>query len=388
MSTTPYMGLVLPTPTVTAGPAYATQNNTAFGTIDSHDHSTGKGVQVRTAGLAIDADLTMGNYNLTNIRAARMTNNGAALALPADLTCLYAAGGNLYYNNSTGQQIQLTAGGALNASSIGGIGGDYATSTASVFYTSSTTLFTFNQDTNNRALMDQGATTIRAAGVSTNGVTLKAPAGLAASYEVTLPTAVPSATAAVTMTSAGVLSTVVGGWVPTGVMLDFGGSAAPTGYLLCDGSAVSRSTYAALFAVIGTTFGAGDGSTTFAVPDFRRRVAVGSGGTSIGSLANTTGSTGGSEEVTLTAAQSGLPSHTHTASQAAHTHLATVGGNGADNQASTRAWSVNGSGSYFNSQQMTNATPAITVDAVSSAAAASAHNNLQPSLVVTKIIKT
>jgi len=388
MSTTPYMGLVLPTPTVTPGPTYATQNNTAFGTIDSHDHSSGKGVQVRTAGLAIDADLTMGNYNLTNVRATRMTNNGSALSLPADLTCLYAAGGNLYYNNATGQQIQITAGGALNASSIGGIGGDYATSTASVFYTSATTLFTFNQDTNNRALMDQGATTIRAAGVSTNGVTIKAPAGLAASYEMTMPTAVPSATAAVTMSSSGALATVVGGWMPTGVMLDYGGSSAPTGYLLCDGSAVSRTTYAALFAVIGTTFGAGDGSTTFAVPDFRRRVAVGSGGTGTGTLGNATGNTGGAESVQLTAAESGLVGHTHTASQASHTHLASVGGNGADNQASTRAWSVNGSGSYFNSQQMTTQQPAVTVDAVSSATAASAHNNLQPSLVVTKIIKT
>jgi len=92
--------------------------------------------------------------------------------------------------------------------------------------------------------------------------------------------------------------------------------------------------------------------------------------------------------VTLTASESGLVGHTHTASQPSHSHLASVGGNGADNQASTRAWSVNGSGSYFNSQQMTTAQPAITVDAVSSATASSAHNNLQPSLVVTKIIKT
>ena len=56
--------------------------------------------------------------------------------------------------------------------------------------------------------------------------------------------------------------------VPTGTVLPFGGSAAPSGYLLCNGSTVSRTTYADLFAVIGTTYGDGDGSTTFALPNY------------------------------------------------------------------------------------------------------------------------
>lgn len=64
---------------------------------------------------------------------------------------------------------------------------------------------------------------------------------------------------------------------PAGVIVDYGGAAAPTGWLLCDGSAVSRTTYADLFAAIGTQYGAGDGSTTFNVPDFRGRVSVGLG---------------------------------------------------------------------------------------------------------------
>ena len=62
---------------------------------------------------------------------------------------------------------------------------------------------------------------------------------------------------------------------PIGAIFPFGGTSAPSGYLLCDGSAVSRSDYAALFAVIGTSFGAGDGSTTFNVPDLRESVPVG-----------------------------------------------------------------------------------------------------------------
>jgi phage-related tail fiber protein len=57
--------------------------------------------------------------------------------------------------------------------------------------------------------------------------------------------------------------------IPTGQIIHVALSSAPTGYLKANGAAVSRSTYAALFAAIGTTFGAGDGSTTFNVPDLR-----------------------------------------------------------------------------------------------------------------------
>lgn len=60
--------------------------------------------------------------------------------------------------------------------------------------------------------------------------------------------------------------------MPTGSILPFGGSAAPTGFLLCDGSAVSRTTYATLFAVIGTTYGSGDGTTTFNLPQLENLV--------------------------------------------------------------------------------------------------------------------
>jgi microcystin-dependent protein len=73
----------------------------------------------------------------------------------------------------------------------------------------------------------------------------------------------------------------------TGTVLDFAGAVAPAGWLLCDGSSVSRTTYANLFAVIGITHGSGDGSTTFSLPDGRGRVIAGKGdmgGTSAGRL--------------------------------------------------------------------------------------------------------
>jgi microcystin-dependent protein len=72
--------------------------------------------------------------------------------------------------------------------------------------------------------------------------------------------------------------------VPSGSITAFAGSSAPSGWLLCDGSAVSRATYAALFAAIDTTFGAGDGSTTFNLPDARGKNPVGAGS---GSLSDT-----------------------------------------------------------------------------------------------------
>jgi microcystin-dependent protein len=80
---------------------------------------------------------------------------------------------------------------------------------------------------------------------------------------------------------------------PAGTVVPFAGSSAPTGYLLADGSAVSRTTYASLFAVVGTTYGVGDGSTTFNLPDLRGRAPVGlnSSNTDVNALANNEGAT-------------------------------------------------------------------------------------------------
>jgi len=72
-----------------------------------------------------------------------------------------------------------------------------------------------------------------------------------------------------------------------GSIIMFGGSTAPEGWLICDGSAISRTTYSRLFNVIGTTFGAGDGSTTFNLPNLQNRFPMGKSGT------KPLGSTGG-----------------------------------------------------------------------------------------------
>jgi microcystin-dependent protein len=85
--------------------------------------------------------------------------------------------------------------------------------------------------------------------------------------------------------------------VPAGSIIAWSGSSAPSGYLLCDGTAVSRTTYAALFAIAGTGYGVGDGSSTFNVPDLRDRLPLGKG-TNNGTLGTQTGSMSASSVVT------------------------------------------------------------------------------------------
>jgi len=104
--------------------------------------------------------------------------------------------------------------------------------------------------------------------------------------------------------------------IPTATIVPWSDSSVPSGFLECDGSAVSRSTYADLFAIIGTTYGSGDGSTTFDLPDLQDNVAVGKSGTK--NLASTGGANtvsatgnvgGGTANATLSEAQ--LASHDH-----------------------------------------------------------------------------
>ena len=171
---------------------------------------------------------------------------------------------------------------------------------------------------------------------------------------------------------------------PTGSILMFGGSSAPTGYLICDGSAVSRSTYAALFTALSTTYGTGDGSTTFNLPDLRGRAPVGVGTGTGGGASGTGTPTGGSgltavslgtwkgeETHTLTGPESGIASHTHTVN-------ASSGGGGVTSVLQATGMTVT-----------TSASPsAYTTPATGPTNAASAHNTIQPVMGVNFIIKT
>lgn len=191
---------------------------------------------------------------------------------------------------------------------------------------------------------------------------------------------------------------------PVGMVVDYAGLIAPTSWLFLYGQAVSRITYAALFAVIGTTYGAGDGSTTFNLPDARGRVIAGQddmGGTSANRLTGLSGgvdgdvlgAAGGVETHTLTTAQ--LAAHTHTgttSSGGAHTHTidydGAFGGNPV-NRANDPRWD-------WGDQSTTNtANNAVTQSGgthshtftTASSGSDGAHNNVQPTLVLNKIIK-
>lgn len=283
MPTTPNMSMLLPIPTVTPGPTYASENNDAFEVVDQHDHTTGKGIPVPSNGININNDLPYNGFNASSLRSTQFQSQASPLSLPGDITCLYVSQGNLYYNNQIGQQVRITSGATLDASTIGGIGGDYVGSGALEFYTSLNRTFTFWSATNVPANLDAGSITIRPIALSPFGITINAPVSLAADYQMTLPGANPSVTSFLTVDSSGNIdnSIPITNISPAGIITMYGGIVAPAGFLICDGSAISRTTYSALFVAIGTNYGVGDGSSTFNIPDLRgsfaRGVNAGSG---------------------------------------------------------------------------------------------------------------
>ena len=173
-----------------------------------------------------------------------------------------------------------------------------------------------------------------------------------------------------TLVSVGGGSSAGGGeTLKIGTILPFSGSTLPTGYLFCDGSAISRTTYAGLFAVIGTAFGAGDGSTTFNLPNLNGRVPVGQD--SNDTDFDTLGETGGEKEHTLTVDE--MPEHKHEGIEWL--------GNSQYNI------SLN-SGSLSTGYKMTwtGSSDTSKIQTVS-AGGGQAHNNVQPYVVVNYIIK-
>jgi microcystin-dependent protein len=171
--------------------------------------------------------------------------------------------------------------------------------------------------------------------------------------------------------------------VPAGVISQFAGATAPSGYLLCNGTAVSRTTYSSLFANIGTAYGAGNGTTTFNLPNFQGRVPVGVGTAPSGNgvAAKALAATGGDETVVLTIPQ--MPSHSHT--QDPHSHRQTIGNvdDGNWTGAAFQNPPADGPNAFYTGSATENTT-AINQNT----GGGQAHNNLQPYLVVNYIIKT
>lgn len=122
---------------------------------------------------------------------------------------------------------------------------------------------------------------------------------------------------------------------PVGGLMPYAGASAPSGWLLCDGSAVSRATYAGLFAIIASVYGAGDGSTTFNVPDLRQRYPMGKAASGTGS---TLGGTGGSKDAIAVSHNHTQDAHNHSINQ--HQHTGTVDAAGGHDHNQTAAGSL------------------------------------------------
>tara|TARA_R100001129_G_scaffold21563_1_gene13744 strand:- start:6098 stop:6667 length:570 start_codon:yes stop_codon:yes gene_type:complete len=168
--------------------------------------------------------------------------------------------------------------------------------------------------------------------------------------------------------------------IPTATIVPWSSASVPTGFLECDGSAVSRSTYSALFAIVGTTYGAGDGASTFNVPNLADNVAVGkSNNKALASTggANTVQSTGnvGGSTANATLSEAQLASHTHSRAMGQFTAGNIAGPGGSPLAYNTQNTGATGSGDGHSH----NMSATFTGDSTSV---------LQPYLAVIYIIKT
>jgi len=182
--------------------------------------------------------------------------------------------------------------------------------------------------------------------------------------------------------------------IPPGTIVMTGRNTAPSGWLICNGSAVDRTQYAELFAAISTTFGAGNGTTTFNLPDMRGRVAAGVGTGTGGGASGTGAPTGGTalaavslsgwfgtNDVTLTSAQ--IPAHTHPITDPGHTHGQNGGTGGPQ---ATRLTSDTHDTPTNSADPTDSATTGITVN--NNTGGGGSHTNLQPTVGLNFIIRT
>lgn len=302
MAVTPNMNMTLPTPSLTPGPTWADEVNAAFDVVDAHNHTSGSGVPVPTAGLDIDDDLSLNENALLDADHLGMSQQSSTLG-PSIVDSLYDVNGDLYFNNGAGTPVQVTTGNAVNVS------------------------------------------------------------------ETAL--------------------------VPAGIMYPYGGTSAPTGFLICNGAAVSRTTYSALFLVIGTNFGAGDSSTTFNIPSMNGRTPIGAGTYTdpvLGDITRTLGTFAGAASTVLTEAN--LASHQHGLGGHVHTTLGNANASGSTPPNGTNYIAKARSDGDAQDYLLLGTNAVASIGLTSAAAgmtdpdgSGTSHNTMQPYLVTNFIIK-
>ena len=198
MPISPNMGLNVPVVSTTPGPQYAQDVNASLNKVDTHNHTSGQGVQVPTAGLNINANLPMNTFGLSNASIIGLVSS----ALPATNGTLYRNTDDLYFKDGAGNNVRITQGGSVAVSgAIGFTGLPFGTAGAS--YNNLNQTFVFQSATNTAANVDCGSVTLREVVAAANGVTLASPLALAGDYTLRMPPALPINTEALLVSSTG-----------------------------------------------------------------------------------------------------------------------------------------------------------------------------------------
>ena len=325
------------------------------------------GVQTITM---VNADYTLTSFNGVSdeARNAVLVATGTNSAI-RQIICPLVEKLYVIFNNTTGG-FAITIGGATGSTVT------IPNGTTAQAYCDGTNFFSsqtgsagnFNVNGN---LTVGGTTALTGALTGTTGVFSGAISSVSPTFTGT-PTAPTASVGTNTTQLATTAFVIANGGVPTGVINMWSTASAPSGFLLCDGTAVNRITYAALFAVIGTTFGVGDGSTTFNVPNYTNRMPYGT----------TLAATGGSADAVVVS----------------HTHVATVtdpGHNHPPLSPATTFWGNNAtatSGSPGGSSSLASLTTGNAVTGISvtnaTAGVSGTNANLPPYLGINFIIKT
>ena len=295
-------------------------------------------IPVNQPKMYVVSNQTTGGYAIT---IGTTGVGGTLISIPNGVTAQVYTDGTNTYSAQTGSAGNFNVNGTLTASGIADTG---ALSAAS--------------------LSVSGA--LSAASLSVSGATSLATGSI--SGIMTAPTATTGTNTTQLATTAFVNASITANpGVLSGSLLMWPTTSAPTGYLNCDGTAVSRSTYASLFAVVSTTFGSGDGSTTFNLPNYTNRMPYGA----------TIGSTGGSANAIVV-------SHTHTATVTDPNHSHAVNAVGFTGDGSFALGSGSGQ------PQVTSTSPAVTGISVSNSTTgvSGTNANLPPYLGINFIIKT
>jgi len=201
--TTPAMGLTLPVVGVTPGATAGTNIVDNFNIIDIHDHSLGKGVQIPTAGLNINAALSFGNQKAFNLSFLQLNVQGASPIGANDRPNVHVLNGDLYYTNSAGTAVQITNAGSISGTS-GSIGG-LASPASAQFATN-----TFSWKADATTFAKQSFSDIQLYPFNsgaTNFLTLKVN-NTVTTYTITLPDAAPASTRPLAMTTSGEIQSV------------------------------------------------------------------------------------------------------------------------------------------------------------------------------------